>query len=1401
MHNIAVCVAPSIFHKLDRTHDVESSFRTIAFIEHLIENTSTLFDDNASVYQHLKTLAGAPVPPSTPSTAATTTNLKPQPSIKKADKTTNATASAIQQHSKQHQHNHISKSVENLAAAAAVSQLSKQKQQKQGSKKSVNSSTSTHSINRKDLLAGYRVFNNLVKGASSSSSHGTRRNPSTNSTKSSLIAPKIFKSKAAAAAAAAAANVVQLSGGVAAANMQIAEGSNSSSNPSLTNYRKKSGADTFTFDHELASSIAAATSAVANPTNAIGVRLMSNVVEDSSSEALTVATTVTSKNNEPELAVVVKMEEEEQQKQPTKLGGGEKRRRTYTNDNSHQHHIDQQVESNSNDGMTTMSGLAAEHCCLYEDIVNDALEEEVVSRRQKMAKKQACALTVSDSEEDLNDENSEDELLLDEEIDIDFDIYDREFEFDADEDESDGEQHHGVGRSKKPPRTGVFKLKQISETGKINNNVNNKDNNNEKKKQSLLSVQKKQKQNQLKNSGSRHDLSSNTLSLDSGLSVPNTATTSGGGTATTTTTGTTTTTSASSASSQHTNSDPESDKSSTAASARSETEESTNVTTATSTAASSSVVNGHYLKRQKRMLALNHNNHNREQQSMADAADAMAKSEMSSTLAVNSLSTSSSTSTSSGSGKRRAPLLGCLIVKQQLTGPSLHASNNNNNNKSNYSNNYNSYIPSPPLPTININIQIDNETVSTLDSGHNNSLNSANDFPVIATAANSKRRLSSLSKPMAPLAPCALLSSTTASNTDHEINKSSSLAITTTTVVNEQSTILCGSHLRKNSTRKRIAPTVADLLRQQQSILIQQQLTNDSEPTSLFSNTSSINMTSPCKENRAESDNNNTIDEEENLASMRSASNSPKTRPSEQQLPVVFTSVDSSPLKLDKEEELASASLAIISTTTATKSTITDDLCSARTINNIENNTVNNTTQTTANSLHIGRRKSRSSGKSIVRINFDKTLTLLASTSTFSPSQQQQQRQLVDYTTLTNCCGVVNGIGTVDMNMQATGICSPSSTTSNEEAIQHKITTKTNSPVTNSNSCTNLRKSSTVYVSFTAHIKSSPQTAISSLMTPTTAHAASSSAEPVTPKSSRAASSTSMSPMSTSSVSASSASTTSSGGGETQPSKRYIVNVKRSLSLKNDISSSSPQQRLLIQQNLSTTPIGNLSGQHQLRKQQPLLNRFISKVYSNVDATTTASSFPSAEATSVVLPTKPMPSLPKNRPMKAVVEQNTFMFRKSSLEQSTSNRASIDANLIALFSNSHAASMSLSKMDNNNNNTATSDVVSSGALKSGSVKNLDIDLAEVTWSVPHIRRQFEANVNATATAYESSKRMSRFIQQQPPYILRVNTMNSTSAATDSVNSDDTSSNGSGGPSRASSYRVFNDINGNPTTSI
>jgi len=45
-HNLSVCVAPSIFHKLDRPSDVESSFQAIAFIKHLIDNCADLFGED-----------------------------------------------------------------------------------------------------------------------------------------------------------------------------------------------------------------------------------------------------------------------------------------------------------------------------------------------------------------------------------------------------------------------------------------------------------------------------------------------------------------------------------------------------------------------------------------------------------------------------------------------------------------------------------------------------------------------------------------------------------------------------------------------------------------------------------------------------------------------------------------------------------------------------------------------------------------------------------------------------------------------------------------------------------------------------------------------------------------------------------------------------------------------------------------------------------------------------------------------------------------------------------------------------------------------------------------------------------------------------------------------------------
>lgn len=43
-HNLSVCVAPSIFHKLDRPQDVESSLQAIAFIKHLIDNCEEIFE-------------------------------------------------------------------------------------------------------------------------------------------------------------------------------------------------------------------------------------------------------------------------------------------------------------------------------------------------------------------------------------------------------------------------------------------------------------------------------------------------------------------------------------------------------------------------------------------------------------------------------------------------------------------------------------------------------------------------------------------------------------------------------------------------------------------------------------------------------------------------------------------------------------------------------------------------------------------------------------------------------------------------------------------------------------------------------------------------------------------------------------------------------------------------------------------------------------------------------------------------------------------------------------------------------------------------------------------------------------------------------------------------------------
>lgn len=63
-HNISVCVAPSMFHKLDRPNDVESSFKAIAFVEFLINNTEALF--GADTMSLLRIPAPAPQPPHLP---------------------------------------------------------------------------------------------------------------------------------------------------------------------------------------------------------------------------------------------------------------------------------------------------------------------------------------------------------------------------------------------------------------------------------------------------------------------------------------------------------------------------------------------------------------------------------------------------------------------------------------------------------------------------------------------------------------------------------------------------------------------------------------------------------------------------------------------------------------------------------------------------------------------------------------------------------------------------------------------------------------------------------------------------------------------------------------------------------------------------------------------------------------------------------------------------------------------------------------------------------------------------------------------------------------------------------------------------------------------------------------
>jgi hypothetical protein len=745
------------------------------------------------------------------------------------------------------------------------------------------------------------------------------------------------------------------------------------------------------------------------------------------------------------------------------------------------------------------------------------------------------------------------------------------------------------------------------------------------------------------------------------------------------------------------------------------------------------------------------------------------------------------------------------------------------------------------------------------------------------------------------------------------------------------------------------------------SILIH--LSNDSEPASLFS-------TSNCTQTptRLEADTAVSVTEEKKIGVSY-------TNQCEQRL------LANAARSLHFENESTAAADAT-QTSTMTKSTLTDDLATVLTSSSATTappaETNNNASTASANTTALSRKSTTTSktassnssnnraSKSIVRINFDKSLTLLSSSDSSllngAGSHRYSFMDVAAASTATAHLGVDSGLGPA-VYQQAANCSTVSSsgvvvitndddiTTAEEDvdvveqqnrlraplasggddsaassdgyssanddlvnaaaltaAVQensivvdadatnssgvtvvntttpamNNVTTKTTVPSilmtdsTNNNSqllssssnISGLRKSSTIYVSYTSSgsMRSSVGNEDQSMMNNSSdqhMHSTDSSSSPASPlntsgkeamlanqsvpsvvednKMLSTTSSVSNSPMSASS------SVHSSGGGP------RIVNVKRSLSLKCGLA--------IVDQSQQPRPLVNINTQKQQEyaqaiqlglsrhspehagssspasssSKQSLINRFISKVYSANVSTIGSSSYintvssrdelytppppptPSSANENTFLPDKPrfFPVSAASPVQKSFVEPNTLLMRttgggnKLSSSSVMLNRVSIDPNLISLFNNNNNSSFQLnstmnnSKMDNNNNTTvmAGGDARGGGGsscsllagggsvtLKSAaSSKNVDLDLAEVTWSVPSIRRQFE-EAAAVKPGSVVDSRKSRASQPPPSYILRL--------STDKSEMSDVSSNGS-----SSQYRHFNDVNGNPTTSI
>lgn len=562
VHNISVCVAPSIFHKLDRPNDLESSFRTIAFIEYMIENVTSIFEEAGHVIEWLKNLPNASA---TSNPAENTSNNN--------NKSTPTSSGSINLK----QYGQLSKSVENLTVlnAKQISVMNKSKKNSGNyeSKTTIFSTTttasnssSTHSINKKGesvVSGGYKgVFNNLV---------------SLKSRKSSSIAPKILKNKGGAASS-------DKNSASVSANSTISSNLDGS-NPSLTNYKKRTE-DTPCDLYQL--------------TTEEAIRKNKEQAEQNPSND-------TSVNADPNFDEM-----------------------TYSSSNSH-HAITNNVEGVSNGAVKQKNGQKKRKTTVATTMSADA-HTKLKSR-----------IFDSETTSDEDDEGLTDEEMID-------DDFDQEDEYDEERQAIGGSNHMDAmmlaafNKKKKSlssasttnseyemsngPRTDSLQISTMPRTSYKTASIQSNPNGNQ---HDIKQVAMRQHLTSRQN----HDLSSNTLSLDSGLSVPAT----------------------------NTNSDPESEKSTISSSHTNNINnlESTVTTISSNTenlSQSQLSSTSHQLKRQKRMLALN----------QANSTETTESAKSNSGSRINSMS------------KRRAPILGTAMIGQQFRLNSLNESSTLVNN-------------------------------------------------------------------------------------------------------------------------------------------------------------------------------------------------------------------------------------------------------------------------------------------------------------------------------------------------------------------------------------------------------------------------------------------------------------------------------------------------------------------------------------------------------------------------------------------------------------------------------------------------------------------------------------------------------------------------------------------------